>query len=310
MRWIIGVDLGKRTRGALRFAGWLGEAMGESGRDAFVPVHVLHEEHLRMMLRYRRLDDLVEAERSRVSREIADVMGRRDLLPEVVQAITVGDGLESARARHRAAGVIVARAAPTGSRRMFRLGGVARRLLRRLASPVIVVPPDLATSSIGAGPVVSLSSLEADSVAACRLARSIADAARRDLSLVHVEDERHHGSARRGSPTLREVSAGPFAHRERALARWVARHGVWPDVATVVEGESPAAAAVRFAEARRAPLVVVGAHCSTGLRSELEPKLWRWLAAHARQAVLVVPAAPAAVERLGAPSWAADDVRP
>lgn len=262
-----------------------------------------------MMLRYHHLDDVVEAERSRVSREIADVFGRQDIVPEMVQAITVGDGLEAERARHRATGVIVARAAPTKSRGMFRLGVVARRLLRRLTSPVIVVPPDLTASRIGDGPVVALSSLEADSVDACRLARSIADGAHRDLSVVHVEDELRGGSAR-AAPTLREVSAGPFAHRERALARWVARHGVWPDVATVIDGALPAAA-VAFAEARRAPLVVVGAHWSTGVRGALAPKPWRSLAAHARQAVLVVRAAPVTVEsHPGAPSAADEDIRP
>jgi nucleotide-binding universal stress UspA family protein len=295
MKWIIGVDVGRRSRGALQFARWLAEATGESGKDAFVPVHVLDEEHLRMMLRYHHLDDLVEAERSGVSRQIADMMGRGDLEPEIMQAVTVDDGLEAQRARENATGVIVARAAPSEGRRVFRLGGVARRLLRRLASPVIVVPPDLAASSIGDGPVVSLSSLEADSVAACRLARSIADVARRDLSVVYVEDERREKSARRGSPSVHEVSAGPFAHRERALARWVARHGVWPDVASVIDGDPPSAA-VAFSEAQCAPLVVVGAHRSKGVRSALEPKLWCSLAAHARQAVLVVPAAPTPLE--------------
>jgi nucleotide-binding universal stress UspA family protein len=271
--------------------------MGESGGEAFVPVHVLHEEHLRMMLRHRHLDDVVEDERARASRELADAFGRQDVVPEIVQAITVSDGLEAARARHRATGVIVARAAPTRSRGMFRLGGVVRRLLRRLASPVIVVPPDLAAATIGAGPVVSLSSLEADSVAACRLARSIADGARRDLIVLHVEDER--GAARRRAPAPR-VSGGPFAHRERALARWVARHGVWPDAAAVIDGELPAAA-LAFAEARRAPLVVVGGHRWAGVRSAFESRPWRWLAAHARQAVLVVPPALAPVEgRAGA----------
>lgn len=290
MRWIIGVDVGRRTRGALQFARWLAEAMGESGRDAVIPVHVLHEEHLRMMLRYHRLDEVIEAERAGVSRQVAEVMQRGDLGVESVLAVTVEQGLEAERARQGATGVIVARAAPAEGGGVFRLGGVARRLLRRLASPVIVVPPDLTQARIGDGPVVALSNLRPESAPACRLARSLADMAHRDLSVVHIDDALRAGAARRPAPTRRDDPAGPFGHRERALARWVARHGVWPDVATVIDGAMPSEA-VAFAVARRSPLVVTGAHPYTNVRDALDSRPWRSLAAHARQAVLVVPAA-------------------
>ncbi|HYG68773.1 MAG TPA: hypothetical protein VD838_13990, partial [Anaeromyxobacteraceae bacterium] len=60
------------------------------------------------------------------------------------------------------------------------------------------------------------------------------------------------------------------------------------------------------AEARRAPLVVVGAVPGSGLVDALERKPWRWLAAHAHQPVLVVPARPAAI----APEWRGDEGAP
>jgi nucleotide-binding universal stress UspA family protein len=276
----------------LHFARWLEQATGRPGGVEFVPVHVLDDEHLRTVLRFHRLDDVVAAERSDVARQIGEVMARGEAPdPDLVQAITVDRGLEAERARLGATGVIVARAAPSAGRHVVRLGVVARRLLRRLASPVLVVPPDLAPSSIGDGPVVVLSSLDAGSAEACRLARSLADGMHRELSVVHVDEERSSGPAPRGAPAPHGASAGPFGSREHSLAEWVARHGLWPDVATVVAGELPGAA-VAYAEARHAPLVVVGAHRSSGVRGALESKLWRWLAAHSRQPVLVVPTAP------------------
>lgn len=288
--WVIGVDVGPRSRGALQFSRWLAEAMGVSWSDAFVAVHVLDDEHLRAVLRGHHLDEAVERERAAIARQLAEVVPEADgRALELVRALTVDEGLEHARARHGATGVIVSRMAPRESHRMFRLGGVARRLLGRLASPVIVVPPDLTAGGVGGGPIVAASNLAADSVEACRLARSLADGARRDLTVVHVVGEPSDGAAPAGAahpPTVEEA--------ERALARWSGQHDVWPDLATVVVGEFPAAA-VAFSAARGAPLVAVGAVAAQGVRGAVAPKLWRWLAAHAHAPVLVVPAEPVAL---------------
>lgn len=294
MRWIVGVDLGARSRGALHFSRWLAEATGARWEDAFVPVHVLHDEHLRTVLRYHHLDEAVAAERAALERTMAEVLPGVRAAIDVVQGTTIEDGLDAACARHRADGVIVSRAARRDSRRVLRLGSVARRLLRRLASPVIVVPPDLTASSVGTGPIVALSSLAPDSAPACRLARTIAEDARRDLALVHVVP----GGA--GEPASRRDAAPSLGDGpELALARWAAEHEVWPDLTAVVAGEA-AEAALAFAEARRASLVVSGARPAAGVRDMVERKLWRRLAAHARCPVLVAPAeAPSVPSSLG-----------
>jgi nucleotide-binding universal stress UspA family protein len=293
-RWVIGVDVGPRSRGALHFSRWFAEAMGVRWSDAFVAVHVLDDEHLRAVLRGHHLDEAVERERAAIAEQLAEVVpgaGGRSL--ELVRALTVDEGLERARARHGATGVVVSRMAPRESHRMFRLGGVARRLLGRLASPVLVVPPDLTVGAVGGGPIVAASSLAADSIEACRLARALADDARRDLTLVHVVAERSDGAAPYDAARPR-VGGATADEAERALARWGTEHGVWPELAAVVVGEFPAAA-VAFSEARGAPLVAVGAVPAPGVRGAIAPKLWRWLAAHARAPVLVVPAEPAAL---------------
>jgi nucleotide-binding universal stress UspA family protein len=108
---------------------------------------------------------------------------------EVVPALTVELGLEEARARHGATGVIVARASPRGGVRPARLGPVARGLLRRLASPVIVCPPDLAPPRHDRGAVVAIVDEGLGSLAACRLARAVANAAGRELAIAPVEGD-------------------------------------------------------------------------------------------------------------------------
>lgn len=290
-RWIIGVDVGTRSRGALHFSRWLAEAAGARWDEVFVPVHVLDQEHLRTALRYRHLDEVEAEERTEVARQIAETVPDVAGVPQIVRALTVEDGLEEARARHRAEGVIVARTAPREGRHVFRLGGVVRGMLSGLASPVVVAPPDLTAGTVGAGPVVALTSLAPDAIAACRLAHALAEAARRELTLVHVAAERQDAGEAPG--------AGGGAELDAALARWGSDHGVWPDLSVVVDGELPEAA-LAYAEARGAALVAVGAHPAAGLRGAVEPKVWRWLAAHARHPVLVVPSGAArAARRIG-----------
>jgi nucleotide-binding universal stress UspA family protein len=223
-------------------------------RDALFPVHVLPHEHLRAELRRRHLDEVWAEERAAVARRLRDVLGGADTEVELVQALSVEEGLEAARVRRRADGIVVARAAPRDSRRPFPLGSAARALLRRLASQIAVVPPDLTAAGMGDGPIVALSTSAPESLAASRLARAIAAEARRDLSVVPLDRDR---------------------------------------------GGSPAAA-LALADARRAPLVVAGARPGAGVLDALEPRTWRWLAAHARQPVVVVPA-PAVDAALGRP---------
>jgi nucleotide-binding universal stress UspA family protein len=301
MSWIVGTGLGKRSRGALAFSRWLAEAAGVRWRDVFVPVHVLAAEHLRAALRAHHLDEVVEDERSAVILMISELLRGEPDRVEVVQAATVEEGLEDARRRLGATGVIVARAASRESRSVLRLGGIARRLLHRLESPVIVVPPDLTASAVGDGPFVAAASLGDDSVPACRLARALADAARRDLTILHVAGDRSGEAVPPDRPRLRDLAAGPLGPADHALARWVERHGVWPDLAVVTDGKFPATAAA-YSEARRAALVVVGAEPGVSVTDALARKSWRWLAAHARQPVLVVPARPAVL----APALRAD----
>jgi nucleotide-binding universal stress UspA family protein len=76
---------------------------------------------------------------------------------------------------------------------------------------------------------------------------------------------------------------------------------LWADLLAVVEGALEDAA-LAFAEARRAPLVAVGAAPPDGLRAALGPSTARRLAAIARQPVLVAPARRAALAQAVVPA--------
>lgn len=293
MKWIVGMDLRPLSYGALQFATWLGSANAAAGEavDRFVPVHVLEEAHLRTVLRYHHLDEVIAAAREEAQRTLARE-GRPEWLEELqlVQAVHAEESLEFARAAVGAQAILVGRAAGREGHPIVRLGRVARRLLRSLPSPVVVVPPDLRLEDIGPGPIVALTSVADDAVEACRFAATLARRTGRRLALAHVVGS----PAERGLPfmpsaSLERARLDEVSYGERDLAAWVASAGLAPDSATVLQG-SVIDEAIAFAERERAPLVVTGARRRTGVDRMLMPSIGRELAATAPVAVAVVPA--------------------
>jgi nucleotide-binding universal stress UspA family protein len=292
MKWIIGLDLRPRSRGALRLARWLAEATRDHGADELVAVHVLTDKHLRTALLLHHLDEVVEGARAEALRCL-DEAGCSEIVKdvEVTQALTADEGLEQARARHGADGLLVGRAAPAEGHHLVRLGSVARRLLRGLPCPVVVAPPDLDPASLGPGPVVALSSLADDAVEACRLAARLAGRLARTVSIAHVVDDPRAGTGTYLPTTSLERWAGErIAEGEQELTRWVAASGLRPDATAVLQGEV-LHSALAFAQAQRAPLVVAGARRLGGLDRVFSPTVGGALAATAPVPVAIVPAA-------------------
>ena len=88
-----------------------------------------------------------------------------------------------------ASGLVIGRAAERGSRAVVRLGRVARRVLRRLPCPVVVVPPDL--SAVADGPILLATDLDVASASAVTFARDLAARHGRELKVVHVGETRY-----------------------------------------------------------------------------------------------------------------------
>ena len=187
MTWVIGIDLRPGSYGALQFATWMVANAVRRGAPASFPVHVLEEEHLRTMLRYHHLDEVVAGAREEAQRTL-ERHGRSRWIHDlqIVQALRAEESLDFARASAGAEAIIVGRAAGRSERRVVRLGRVARRLLRALPAPVVVVPPDLEAREVGPGPVVALTSLADDALDAVRFATVVARHMGRKLALVHV----------------------------------------------------------------------------------------------------------------------------
>lgn len=188
MRWMIGLDLDTRSRGALELAGWLAARTRKPATQEFVAVHVL-DERLHHLLRTDQLEDLF----SRAGQELAGAVDASTAAPSVVtrrivSAETPERGLIDTLATDACDGLVIGRIAEgTPAPRVVRLGRVARRLLRRLPRPVVVAPPDLASASLGKGPLLLATDLDESSKPAAAFAVRLAAELGRDVTLVHVD---------------------------------------------------------------------------------------------------------------------------
>jgi len=231
-KWIVGLDLGERSQGALQFAAWL----EQQGGDRLVALHVLEEDHLLAALRYHHLDE-VHALARKAAEAAVDRAGVRGALTsiEVLEGQHAEDTLVAARTYHRCDGIIIGRNAPRDGVRAVRLGRVARRVLRALPSPVFVVPPDLAT--VGAGPVLFGCDVDEESSTAVDLAQSFAERFGRTLELVHVTAVQDaHGAQYWPAETIAKIRDEHLKTGEQRLAAWAAAKGLGTATRTVRAG--------------------------------------------------------------------------
>lgn len=242
--WLVAVDLGGRSRGALVCASWLRTAAALP----LVAVHVLET-----WVRALGVVDPTEVIRTSVVREVGLVDAALCDGFEVREAGSAEDALTEAAAT--AGGLILGRAAPAGERPRVRLGRVARRLLRRLPGPVIVVPPDL--REIAEGPVLLATDLGPASEEATWFARRLALRCDRPLELVHVGEDRHGDLIDELQPSWLAAREQHHAATEAAALAWVEKHRLTDAVCHVIHGDA-VEVLVAAAAARKAALVVVG----------------------------------------------------
>lgn len=284
MKWIIGLDLRAHSGGALRFGAWLArQAPGESS----LLVHVLEKEHLLYLLRFKHLDEVLADTRAAAQRAIAAGDCAR-YFPDVriVQAPRADEALADAVAAESASGLVVGRIANRGSRPLVRLGRVARRLVRHLPAPLVIVPPDFV--EVGGGPVVALTSLDSDSVRACRFARDLSRVAARSLAVLHVvTDPVHAAPYGLQEPAIAQLRAEGLAAARKALASWLAAAEVDAELTEVLVGDV-VESALAFSAEKDALLVVTGARRRHSVQRLYAPSVGRELAAEAPRPVAIV----------------------
>jgi nucleotide-binding universal stress UspA family protein len=285
-KWIVGLDLRERSQGALRFAAWL----AANGGDRLVALHVLEDDELHVALRWHHLDEVLAGARTAAETAI-DAAGVRTSLDavDVLQGKTAEAALVAAREAQHADGIVIGRNAPREGVRAVRLGRVARRILRALPSPVVVVPPDLDAASIGTGPVLLACDLDDTSAAATAFARSFAQRFGRAIELVHVAPVPDaHGSQYLPVETVTKIRDEHTSIAEQRLAAWAASNGLETAVGTVRLG-SISDTLVEVARERDALAIVLGSRQLSTIERWLITSAGTDVASHATCPVAVVP---------------------
>ncbi len=240
--WILGLDLGNRSRGAVLFADWF------AGSDHTTAIHVL-EQWSRPYIR----NDVVSSVRELLHHISRELHITQPVRVAVIEASSAEDGL--AKATEGAAGLILGRAARIDEDSRWRLGTVARRLLRRLPGPVIVVPPDLA--AVAPGPVILATCLDEPSHEAAVFARNVAKRLGRPVIVAHIGEARHSDLIDELEPTW---LAAREAYREQlaaAVHRWMTVHSL-ADCDRHVAYGNPTEELSALVTATAAAMVVVG----------------------------------------------------
>lgn len=250
LHWLLGLDLGASSCGAFQFARVLRRRL----HTRVVGVYVC--ELWRLGMAPGEDATLTLTLRAEVGRWLATLdAGAPDAAVDatrLLDAVDAESGLTEAA--HGTAGVVIGRhlAHPAP---LVRLGRVARRLLRRLPAPVIVVPPELAADEF-AGPVLLATDLSDRSAAAARFAAAFARGLGLPLTCVHVGQPRRDGTHGLLEPRREEFDETYREASERATRAWASEH--CPDAALVFEYGDPVDRLSALAEHMHASLLVVG----------------------------------------------------
>jgi nucleotide-binding universal stress UspA family protein len=250
---MVGVDLRNLSGGAITFARWLSD-LGPQHR--FLGVHVVeYVPHLLMENQGAGTPEQIQAV---ADEALAPLHGDAhfDELGAVL-ATAAEDGLVAAVHEKRADALIVGRRAPRAGEGIIRLGRVARRLLRTLPCPVVVVPPDVDAAHIGTGPVVVATCLTDNAVAAVRWSAKLAESLRRPLVLVHAMQAPDQLAIVVPSVVWEGVVSQRTDWGRAELDAWVHAHGFEHIERVAVEGP-PTHVLGRFASERDACLLVMG----------------------------------------------------
>lgn len=286
MRWLIGVDLRERGRGALNVGAWL-HAQPFAEPTELVAVHVIDE-------RIWGPRDVAEALRPSAERALAqelELLGPASGLvsAQVVAAASVESGLARVAQEMKCDAMVIGRAAPRHGRWLVRLGRTARRILRALPMPVMVVPADMPRADIGTGPVVLGVELDRSSVAAARLAFDLAAGLERGLVVVHVDScylvipDYVGGGAVVMPREPRRTSAD--------VSRWVRSNGLAEPTEIQIGDGDVAERLIDEGHRVSAPIVVVGSRELDVVDRVFSSSVASALARNADRPVLVVPTA-------------------
>lgn len=293
MRWIAGIDFNDRCAGALQIAKWLHEDARFDGMQGLAAVHVLPELAKRMLV----IESTAAAPEIAVEnmRRLVRDSGLDDPFSDY-QSLwdrSVDDGLTEAARRFEADCILVGKAVGSPAPMFGGLGRVARRLLRRLPMPVMVVPPDITTAKVGKGPILLATDLQASAVPAAAVTDDLARACNRGIIVLGVDETFRH------VPVLAAEAAVPLTLVDRVtlepLHAWADARGLARATCIVREGER-VQALLDVAREQDVAVIVCGSRCLNLAQRIFASSTASELARRADRPVLVVPGHPIDVE--------------
>ncbi|MBX7078553.1 MAG: universal stress protein [Nannocystaceae bacterium] len=289
MKWIIGVDLRETAAGALHFAGWLAENTAGTARPEFVPVHVLEESYLLQVLRHQHIDAVEDLARRAATDQLDRAqIGGLSQPAKIVRGVVADEALVREFDAVHGDALIIGRQAPASERNLVRLGRVARRLVRKLPCPTVVVPPDLRRDAVGKGPIMLATDLEETAGSAARFALRLSHATGRPLVVAHIVPADSDMSRYLPDATVDQFLSQSGLDREKDLKAWMANHGLESAAAIVSHGDV-IARLTSIAEVEGSPMIVCGSRGMGTLERMFITSVGTDLSCWARAAVAMVP---------------------
>lgn len=309
MYWGVGFDLRAGCDGPAYFAAWLvSETASRGTGDRAAAIHIVEEnswqyilpslglreandksEDLKSALSATPQTDLIAASQNAVATQLDRTGTRKQfsavhVLPQTVAEVGLAQFAEEAPGT----GLIIGRRSRANEDRFIRLGRVARKLLRRLPSPVIVTPPDLVPKGVGDGPIVVATDCGDDSVAACAFAANLAKRLGRKLCLVHVVSMPDAWDQEILLKKFAAVRKQVLEEGEKLIDTWIDEQGLAVDERVVAVGDV-VVNLNDLATSRRAPFVVCGSRKLGTLARVFVNSVASELAAASKCPVAVVP---------------------
>jgi nucleotide-binding universal stress UspA family protein len=287
-KWTLGLDLREGAEGPLVFARWLCTQLAATGTAVLEPIHVIEQDQIGLLASADKREQLVALAEDAVARTLTRTGDPAPLADMRLVEVGEPEDVLAAAARD-AEGLIIGRLAPRGKDKLLRLGGVARRLLRRLAAPTLVVPPDLRPEQIGKGPIILACDGHEDSIGATRFALHMADRLRRELILAHVVPMPYGWSVGYlPADAVVQVRADLRTQGERTLERFATQHNITGLRGVVCEG-MVADELTSLAKAEDALMLVAGSRKLNAIERLFVTSVGSELAASASCPTAVVP---------------------
>jgi nucleotide-binding universal stress UspA family protein len=257
-------------------ARWLHEA--SAGREELVGIHV-PDERLRVGEEAALRDQVSLAIDEALVRTLSGSTSSPIFGHELIAAPSADQGITRGADELECDAILIGRSAHAADHPVPPLGTTARRLLRHLPRPVLIVSADL--QRIGSGPIVLATDLGTYSLAAAKLARTLADSLGRRLCLASVD------VASDKLEMLAEwLTVSP--RRETAdVEAWARAHELGVVDVRVRSGEL-IESLVATARELDAPLIVCGSRCLVETDRVYASSTAADLVRHGDRAVLVV----------------------